>query len=142
VVDPALINRLARTLASDPKIAMITAANPFPKNDDLANPNAVKVVLDRASDALYFSRSPIPFLRDNGAQAAYYRHQGIYGYSKRFLLQFIRWKPGILEKSEQLEQLRALENGAKIRVLITKKASIGVDTPDDVAAVTAILKRL
>jgi len=142
VVDPALINRLARTLAADPKIPMITAANPFAKNEDPANPNAVKVVLDRASDALYFSRSPVPFSRDNDAPVVYYRHQGIYGYSRKFLLQFIQWKPGVLEKIEQLEQLRALENGAKIRVLITKKVSIGVDTPDDVKSVTAILKKL
>ena len=63
-------------------------------------------------------------------------------YSRKFLLQYIRWKPTMLEKAEQLEQLRALENGAKIRVLITKKASIGVDTPEDVKFVTAILKKL
>jgi 3-deoxy-manno-octulosonate cytidylyltransferase (CMP-KDO synthetase) len=142
VADPALINRLARTLAANRGIQMITAANPFGADEDPANPNAVKVALDRAGDALYFSRSPIPFLRDKGTRAAYYRHQGIYGYSRRFLLQFIRWKPGVLEKTEQLEQLRALENGAKIRVLITKKASIGVDTPDDVKPVTAILESL
>ena len=142
VADPALINRLARTLASNPGIPMITAANPFAKNEDPANPNAVKVVLDRSSDALYFSRSPVPFPRDKGAHAVYYRHQGIYGYSRKFLLQFIRWKPGVLEKTEQLEQLRALENGVKIRVLITKKVSIGVDTPDDVESVAAILKKL
>lgn len=142
VVDPALIDRLAGTLVSNSGISMITAANPFAKNEDPANPNAVKVVLNRASDALYFSRSPVPFLRDGDVSVTFYRHQGIYGYSRKFLLQFIRWKPGILERIEQLEQLRALENGAKIRVLITKKASIGVDTPDDVKLVTAILKKL
>lgn len=142
VVDPSLIDRLARTLAANPQIPMITAANPFAKNEDPFNPNAVKVVLDRASDALYFSRSPVPFPRDKGAPVTWYRHQGIYGYSRKFLLQFIRWKPGVLEKTEQLEQLRALENGAKIRVVLTKKASIGVDTPDDVKSVTAILKKI
>lgn len=141
VVDPALINRLAKTLAADPAIPMITAANPFGPDEDVANPNAVKVVLDHASNALYFSRSPIPYPRDEGAPVQYYRHQGIYGYSRKFLLQFIRWKPSSLEKIEQLEQLRALENGARIRVLITKKASVGVDTPDDVKFVTAILKK-
>ena len=143
VVDPALINRLAKTLAANPGIPMITAANPFASGEDPANPNAVKVVLDAAGDALYFSRSPIPHPRDKGMAAMYFRHQGIYGYSRKFLAQFVRWKPGTLEKTEQLEQLRALENGAKIRVLITKKASIGVDTPDDVgAAAAAILKKL
>jgi 3-deoxy-manno-octulosonate cytidylyltransferase (CMP-KDO synthetase) len=101
----------------------------------------VKVVLNRASNALYFSRSAIPFARDSGACVQYYRHQGIYGYSRKFLLQFIRWKPTILEKTEQLEQLRALENGAKIRVLVTRKISLGVDAPDDVKSITAILKK-
>lgn len=140
--DPALINRLVKTLAANPSIPMITAANPFAPGEDVSNPNAVKVVLDRASDALYFSRSPVPHPRDRSTRVTHYRHQGIYGYTRKFLLQFVRWKPGVLEKIEQLEQLRALENGAKIRVLITKKASIGVDTPDDVGPVTAMLKRL
>jgi 3-deoxy-manno-octulosonate cytidylyltransferase (CMP-KDO synthetase) len=139
LIDPVLINLLAKTLAADAKIPMITAANIFAKNEDTANPNAVKVVLDRNSDALYFSRSAIPFARDGGARVQYYRHQGIYGYSREFLLQFIRWKPTILEKTEQLEQLRALENGAKIRVLVTRKISLGVDTPDDAAAAEKIL---
>ena len=100
----------------------------------------MKVVLNRDSDALYFSRSAIPFVRDSGARATHYRHQGIYGYSVKFLLQFVRWKPTPLEKLEQLEQLRALENGAKIRVLITKHTSIGVDTPEDVAVVERLLQ--
>ncbi|MGB8353134.1 MAG: 3-deoxy-manno-octulosonate cytidylyltransferase [Chthoniobacteraceae bacterium] len=142
VVDPALVNRLAKTLISDLNIPMITAANPFAAGEDVQNPNAVKVVLDRASNALYFSRSAIPFARGKESPAQYYRHQGIYGYSRKFLLEYIRWKPTILEKTEQLEQLRALENGAKIRVLITKKVSIGVDTPEDAELVTAILKKL
>ena len=72
----------------------------------------------------------------------YYRHQGIYGYSLPFLLEFVKWKPTTLEKMEQLEQLRALENGAKIRVIITKHASIGIDTPEDVKQVEDLLKNL
>lgn len=142
VVDPALINHLAKTLVADPKIPMITAANPFAENEDVANPNAVKVVLDHDSNALYFSRSTIPFRRDDGARVLYYRHQGIYGYTRKFLLQYVRWKPAILEKAEQLEQLRALENGAKIRVVITEKASIGVDTPADAALAGRLLEKL
>jgi 3-deoxy-manno-octulosonate cytidylyltransferase (CMP-KDO synthetase) len=98
----------------------------------------VKVVLDREGHALYFSRSAIPFVRDTPV-APYYRHQGIYGYSTKFLLKFVKWKPSLLERSEQLEQLRALENGARIRVLVTKHASIGVDTPEDVATVERLL---
>ena len=138
MIDPTLVSKLAKTLAGEKGLEMITAANVFGKGDDIGNPNAVKVVLDRAGNALYFSRSPIPFVRDTQV-IPFYRHQGIYGYSTKFLLQFVKWKPGKLEQSEQLEQLRALENGAKIRVVITKHASIGVDTPADVAAVEPLL---
>lgn len=141
VVDPALINRLAKTMMAEPALPMVTVANPFSPDEDPANPNAVKVVLGRDKNALYFSRSPIPYPRDTESSVVYYRHQGIYGYSRKFLLQFIRWKPSVLEGIEQLEQLRALENGAKIRVLITKNASIGVDTPADIKLVTKILQK-
>ena len=140
LVEPALLNRLAKTLLADPKLDMVTAANAFGPGDDVNNPNAVKVVLDRAGHALYFSRSPIPYLRDTTQTVPYYRHQGLYGYSLAFLLQFVKWKPSLLEKAEQLEQLRALENGARIRVLLTQHASVGVDTPADVAAVEKILR--
>lgn len=138
-VDPALITRLAKTMAADLAIEMITAASPFGAGESPDNPNAVKVVCDRRSNALYFSRSVIPFVRDAGARATWYRHQGIYGYSTPFLLQFVRWKPTILEKLESLEQLRALENGARIRVLITRRASLGVDTPEDARLVERLL---
>ncbi len=140
LVDPALIGRLARTLRSQPKLAMVTAANAFGPEEDVSQPNAVKVVVDRAGDALYFSRSPIPFVRDgSAASAGYLRHQGIYGYTKRFLLQFVKWKPGRLECCEQLEQLRALENGTRIRVLVTKAVSVGVDSPEDVGVAEKLL---
>ena len=139
VIDPNLITRLAKALAADSKISMITAANAFGSGDDVNNPNSVKVVLDRKNDALYFSRSAIPFGRDPGATPKFLRHQGIYGYSKKFLLQFVKWKPGQLEELEQLEQLRALENGAKVRVLVTKSTSIGVDSPEDVAVAERLL---
>ena len=137
LVDPALLNRLAKTLLADPKLDMVTAATRFSPEEDVQNPNAVKAVIDRDGKALYFSRSPIPYLRDTSraGKTAYYRHQGIYGYSLKFLLQFVKWKPSMLEQAEQLEQLRALENGATIRVLLTRSASVGVDTPAD--AVTA-----
>lgn len=139
LADPKLISRLATTLAADRKIEMITAANVFTETDDVNNPNLVKVVIDRNGDALYFSRSPVPFMRDVTAKVKYYRHQGLYGYSLKFLLQFIRWKPSALEQAESLEQLRALENGTRIRVLLTPHAAIGVDTPDDVAVVERLL---
>ena len=140
LVDPKLLDRLAKTLLADPTLGLITAANLFGPGEDVNNPNAVKVTIDRTGNALYFSRSAIPYLRDSGASAVFYRHQGLYGYSLKFLLQFVKWKPSMLEKAEQLEQLRALENGAKIRVIITKSVSVGVDTPEDVAVVEARLK--
>ena len=141
LIDPALITRLAKTLTADKSIEMITAANVFGSDEDAGNPNAVKVVLDRQSNALYFSRSAIPFIRADGCEAPFYRHQGIYGYSVKFLLQFVKWKPGVLEQCEQLEQLRALENGARIRVVLTKTASLGVDAPEDAALVERLLAK-
>jgi 3-deoxy-manno-octulosonate cytidylyltransferase (CMP-KDO synthetase) len=141
LIDPALVSRLVKALVADKGIEMITAANAFGAEEDTGNPNAVKVVVDRRSDALYFSRSAIPFVRGDGVKATFFRHQGIYGYTVKFLLQFVKWKPGVLEQCEQLEQLRALENGTRIRVLPTKAASIGVDTPEDVALVERLLAK-
>ena len=139
LVDPALIAKLAATLAKDQKIAMVTAANVFASDDDLTNPNMVKVVLDRESDGLYFSRLPIPFVRGDGVRPSFYRHHGIYGYTTKFLLQFVKWKPGVLEQAESLEQLRALENGATIKVLITSDTSPGVDTPEQAREIERLL---
>jgi len=139
LIDPAIVTKLAVAMAKDKTIEMITCANPFGSGDDVTNPNMVKVVLDRQGNGLYFSRSPIPFVRNDGLTPTFYRHQGIYGYSVKFLLQFVKWKPGLLEQAESLEQLRALENGARIRVILAKKAAVGVDTPEDVAVVEPLL---
>jgi 3-deoxy-manno-octulosonate cytidylyltransferase (CMP-KDO synthetase) len=98
---------------------------------DIQNPNNVKVVVDNNNDALFFSRSVIPFVRDEGTKAVYYKHMGIYAYRKDTLLQFTKWPVGNLEKIEKLEQLRYLENGFKIRMILTDHASIGIDTPED-----------
>jgi len=141
LVDPTVVSKLAAAMAKDRKIEMITSASIFTPEDDLANPNMVKVVLDRESNGLYFSRSLIPYVRNDGVRPQFYRHQGIYGYTTKFLLQFVKWKPGILEQAESLEQLRALENGAKIRVVLAKHAAVSVDTPEDVTAVERILAR-
>lgn len=140
MVDPALLNRFARTLLADPKLDMVTSANVFLPEDEPNNPNIVKVVFDREGTALYFSRSPIPYIRSAADAVPYYRHQGLYGFSLKFLLQFVKWKPSALEKAEQLEQLRALENGARIRVLITKHASVGVDTPADAVQAEGLIR--
>lgn len=141
LVDPKVVSKLAASMAKDRKIEMITSASIFTPDDDPTNPNMVKVVLDRESNGLYFSRSLIPYVRNDGVRPQFYRHQGIYGYTTKFLLQFVKWKPGILEQAESLEQLRALENGAKIRVVLAKDAAVSVDTPEDVVAVERILAR-
>lgn len=139
LIDPLLISRLARTLAKESSLEMVTAAVPFARDEDHTNPNLVKVVLNQASNALYFSRSPIPFLRD-GTDFPFRRHLGIYGYQTKFLLKFVRWRVGQLEAAESLEQLRALENGATVRVLATKHASVGVDTPGDADRAEVLLR--
>ena len=141
LVDPGTITKLATAMAKDRGIAMITSASVFEPGDDIANANAVKVVVDRSGDALYFSRSPIPFVRNETPGLRFFRHQGIYGYTLKLLFQFVKWKPTLLEKAESLEQLRALENGTKIRVVIVKHISLGVDTPADADAVTPFLAR-
>ena len=135
-VSPALIDRLAGALRRDPTLEMVTAANVLTDPAEITNPNCVKVVLAKNGDALYFSRSVIPHpfgAAPDLSGTTYHRHQGIYGYERRFLARFVRWKPSGYERAERLEQLRALEHGVRIRVLVTEHASLGVDAPDDVA---------
>jgi 3-deoxy-manno-octulosonate cytidylyltransferase (CMP-KDO synthetase) len=141
LVDPALIDSLVETLRSDRKIDIVTAAHPFENAAEASSPHQVKVIVDLRSNALYFSRFAIPFPRDRSAPVRYLRHQGIYGFRRQTLLQFVKWKPTPLERAESLEQLRALENGVKVHVLVTKHGSPGVDTPEDAIAVERILAR-
>jgi 3-deoxy-manno-octulosonate cytidylyltransferase (CMP-KDO synthetase) len=141
LIDPHLIDRLAQALAHEDAPEMVTAASVLtPETGGADNPNVVKVVLNYRQDALYFSRSRIPFSRSLQADALAYRHVGIYAYRRDFLLQFVRWPQGTLETIEQLEQLRALENGARIRVLMTDHEAQGVDCPEDVALIERALK--
>jgi 3-deoxy-manno-octulosonate cytidylyltransferase (CMP-KDO synthetase) len=135
LVEPKLLNQLARRMLRDQKIEMITAVHPFESLADAQSPHQVKAVLDRRNRALYFSRCPIPFAREAASPAQYFRHQGIYGYRRELLLRFVRWKPSPLERAEALEQLRALENGVNIHVVVTESGSPGVDTPDDARAI-------
>lgn len=129
---------------------MATLAIPFQRPEDFANPNQVKVVVSRTGEALYFSRSPIPYARDLGgrvdaawiANHAVYRHLGLYAYRADFLQEFSRMPPGRLEEIEKLEQLRVLESGFRIAVGFTDQATIGVDTPDDAVAFEQALDRL
>lgn len=141
LIDPKLIDRLVRQMRADSEIEMITAAHPFEKNVESASPHQVKVVLSRERDALYFSRAPIPYRRE-ASSAPILRHQGIYGYTRDLLLRFVKWKLSPLERAEALEQLRALENGVRIRVVVTGGGWPGVDTPSDVEAVERELLRI
>ena len=137
-ISPKLIDRLADALRRDRTLEMVTAANVLIEPAEINDPNCVKVVLAKDGRALYFSRSVIPHpFGAVGVDAGvlYHRHQGIYGYERRFLRKFVRWKPSLYERSERLEQLRALENGTRIRVLVTEHLSLGVDVPEDVARV-------
>ncbi|MDF1755112.1 MAG: 3-deoxy-manno-octulosonate cytidylyltransferase [Verrucomicrobiales bacterium] len=128
---PQLIDELVVSMTSDPDLPMITAANPMTSDDPAVNdPNVVKVTIDANGLALYFSRSPIPYAREPIEGLTYYRHKGIYGFRRDFLLQFVAWSPSLLERTECLEQLRALENGADIKVILTKDQSPGIDTPE------------
>ena len=140
LIDPALIDELAAAMAADPALDMATAANPLdPADPVVRDPNVVKVVTALDGRALYFSRSPLPFFRNAVEGLPVLRHKGIYAYSRSFLERFVTWPPSPLERAESLEQLRALENGASIKVLITNDTSPGVDTPEQALEIEAIL---
>jgi 3-deoxy-manno-octulosonate cytidylyltransferase (CMP-KDO synthetase) len=142
LIDPGLIDALAAALIADPGLPMITAANPVAASDPvLADPNVVKVVIDRDGHALYFSRSQIPHPRSVPGDLVCYRHKGLYGFRRDFLFDFVAWPPSLLERTEGLEQLRALENGARIRVVLTDDTSPGVDTPEQAAILHDSLSR-
>jgi 3-deoxy-manno-octulosonate cytidylyltransferase (CMP-KDO synthetase) len=141
LTEPALLDRFVETLRSDPKIDIVTAAHPFSNVAEASSPHQVKVIIDRYGNALYFSRYAIPFPRNRSVPIRYLRHQGIYGFRRKALLDFVRWKRTPLERAESLEQLRALENGVKVHVLLTKYGSPGVDTPADAKALERPLAR-
>jgi 3-deoxy-manno-octulosonate cytidylyltransferase (CMP-KDO synthetase) len=147
--EPLVTGEQIRALASGLKgqAAIATLAVPFVQPQDFANPNQVKVVRDREGYALYFSRSSMPFARDTRgevdaawlAQNHCYRHLGLYAYKADFLSAFSSLEPGLLEQIEKLEQLRAMEHGYRIHVGITDQATIGIDTPEDIAEFEACL---
>jgi 3-deoxy-manno-octulosonate cytidylyltransferase (CMP-KDO synthetase) len=140
LISPALIDQLAIQLRQDRLIRMITAAAPIQDETQVTDPNVVKVVFDVNGDSLYFSRSPLPFVRNAGAGVTHYRHLGIYGFQRDFLRQFISWPPSRLEMTESLEQLRALENGTRLRVVLTDELSPGVDTLEQAVAIETHLR--
>jgi 3-deoxy-manno-octulosonate cytidylyltransferase (CMP-KDO synthetase) len=143
LIDPGLIDALVARMKNDPGWAMTTAACPIRTARELEARTVVKVVLARDGGALYFSRLPIPCRRDGEADLGsglYLRHLGIYAYRGAFLKRLVKEPPCALEKTECLEQLRALYIGGRIAVILTEDEGVGVDTPEDAAAVEAILK--
>jgi 3-deoxy-manno-octulosonate cytidylyltransferase (CMP-KDO synthetase) len=139
LIHPRLIDKVVEKLRANGAIQIVTAAHRFEHREDALSPHQVKVVVDLAGNAIYFSRAPIPFHKKGRSLAL--RHQGIYGFRRNALLQFVKWKPTPLERAESLEQLRALENGVKVHVLITAKGSPGIDTLADAEALEQKLAR-
>jgi len=136
-----IIDQVVQALDT-PEVVMASACSPLKDMSDADNPNVVKVVLDKAGDALYFSRSRIPYLRaDDGHATSLYRHIGIYGFRRDFLLKYASLERTPLEICESLEQLRALEHGYKIRVIIVQSEFVGIDSPEDIAKAEEILAR-
>lgn len=143
LISPALIDELAELMQVDAGWDMATAATPLLNDGDLRNPSVVKVVCGEGGRALYFSRSPIPFIRDEGFESAeplYWWHVGIYAYRMEFLRRLVATPPSVLERAERLEQLRALHIGGRIAVLKTQERAAGVDTPEDVVRVERLLR--
>jgi 3-deoxy-manno-octulosonate cytidylyltransferase (CMP-KDO synthetase) len=143
LIDPDAIDAAILPLIAEPSIPMGTLKKRIEDTGEIDDPNVVKVVTDRFENAIYFSRSTIPHPREKGAseeRAVHYKHIGLYVYRRDFLLRYPKLTVGPLEKAERLEQLRALENGHKIRVVETEYESIGVDTPEDLERVTKLFE--
>jgi len=144
LIDPAVIDAVARALETE---TMSTAATPIRDPAEYDNPNVVKVVVNTAGNALYFSRRTIPYLREAASRSvseqlaafAFLKHLGIYGYRRETLLRLVKFPVSPLEAAEKLEQLRALENGIAIAVRTVSYDSVGVDVPADVARVERLL---
>ena len=135
LIDPAAIDAATLALTSDPELPMATLSKRIEDPSEIDNPNVVKVVSDLAGNAIYFSRCPIPH-----GGAAHYKHIGLYVYRRDFLLAYSGLPVGPLEQAERLEQLRALENGYRVRVIETEYESLGVDTLEDLERVTALFE--
>jgi len=135
LIEPATIDEAVEPFASDPALMMSTLRKRIDNPSELGNPNVTKVVVDRDGYALYFSRAPIPYTREGCPAAPIWRHVGLYVYRRECLLRLAALAPTPLEQSEALEQLRALENGIRIKAIETHFDSVGVDTPEDLERV-------
>jgi 3-deoxy-manno-octulosonate cytidylyltransferase (CMP-KDO synthetase) len=144
LIDPAAVDAAVEALVGDPAVLVGTLAVPIAAPADVMDPNIVKVVLDFDGDALYFSRAPIPWIRGDGVpvRSHHLKHLGLYVFRRDALLEFPTLPQGELEKLEQLEQLRWLENGYKIRVAETTHDSVSVDVAEDVPRVERLLREL
>jgi 3-deoxy-manno-octulosonate cytidylyltransferase (CMP-KDO synthetase) len=136
---PSQIGEVTGPLFEDPSLPMATLIYRIVREEEITHPHAVKVVFDCNRNALYFSRATIPFVRDEGLRATYYKHHGIYAYRRDFLSAFTGLDEGVLERLEALEQLRALERGYRIRVVETAHDSVEVDCPEELERVRRIL---
>lgn len=132
-VKKALLENLLNAFENDPTHKIAVASLMFPIADEqiINNPNHVKVVVDKNNNALLFSRSAIPFQRDKNIKPVYYKHIGIYAYRKKALMNFTQWEMTPLESVEKLEQLRYLENGIRIKMVLTDESLLSIDTPED-----------
>lgn len=138
-IAPEQIDELIRFLKNHPQYEIGTLAKRLELYDELCNPNTIKVVFNQVGEAIYFSRHPIPFLRDDVIENwltkhSYYKHIGMYGYHRKTLLAIARLSPTPLEQAESLEQLRWMENGIRIGITTTTYDTISIDTPEDLAA--------
>ena len=141
LIDKKLIEKIAEEFSKNKKLEYLTVAYKMKSTDDINNPNTVKVIFDKNYYALYFSRYAIPFVRDlkSRNKVDYYKHIGVYAYTRKFVLEFAKSKQTKLEIAESLEQLRALEQGKKIKIIISKKDLQDVNVIDDVAKVKKAL---
>ena len=140
LIEPAMIDEAVGPFAADPTLAMSTLRRRIDGHAEVHNPNVTKVVVDREGYALYFSRAPIPFARPDCPPAQPWRHIGLYVYRRDCLLRLAGLAPTVLEKSEALEQLRALEHGIRIKAVETRYDSVGVDTAEDLERVRQLFR--
>ena len=140
LIEPDMINSIIDSFKNDSTISMSTLKYKIDTMEEIENPNYVKVITDRHGYALYFSRSVIPYPRKMDMKN-YYKHVGIYGYKRDFVVKYAKMEPTPLEKSESLEQLRALENGYRIKVMETPHKIIGVDTQEELEKVREYIKK-
>lgn len=141
LIDPRCLDEVVAPLVSDPALGMSTLAFRIVNPKEYLDPKDVKVVLDINGDALYFSRAPIPFGRDKDEEFDSYKHLGVYAYRRSFLEVFLNLPMGRLERIEKLEQLRALEYGHRVRVVVTAYDSPEVDLPSDIIRIEELMKR-